>query len=213
MDEASECGVVRAMGARSLNVGRVEPCAVREIKFRIAALQKNIVAHAKTSRRSRHLNACCGRMVRSALSPGAMRTRADPSSPRRQQGRAARPPRPPDQAGSHAMRLQQERRRHVRSLFSSLRLPVLPMPPSVRPLRRRNRSAVRAAVVDMLGSRYRETVRSVGLAGRDRIVEVFASEDTGSWAIVVANSAGVNCLVASGQHYEQVAAGPEGAPL
>ncbi|KPQ18224.1 MAG: hypothetical protein HLUCCO18_02435 [Rhodobacteraceae bacterium HLUCCO18] len=71
----------------------------------------------------------------------------------------------------------------------------------------------REAVVDMLGSRYGETVRSVGLAGRDRIVEVFASEDTGSWTIVVTDTAGVTCLVASGQHYEQVAAGPEGAPL
>ena len=87
------------------------------------------------------------------------------------------------------------------------------MPPSVRFLRRRNRSAVRAAVVDMLGSRYRETVRSVGLAGRDRIVEVCSSGNTGSWAIVVTNSAGVTCLVASGRHYGQVVTGPEGAPL
>jgi hypothetical protein len=71
----------------------------------------------------------------------------------------------------------------------------------------------RQAVVDMLGSRYGETVRSVGLAGRDRIVEVFASDETGSWTILVTNTAGVTCLVASGQHYEQVAAAPEGAPL
>lgn len=71
----------------------------------------------------------------------------------------------------------------------------------------------REAVVGMLGSRYGETVRSVGLAGRDRIVEVYASDETGSWTILVTNTAGVTCLVASGQHYEQVAAGPEGAPL
>jgi hypothetical protein len=71
----------------------------------------------------------------------------------------------------------------------------------------------REAVIDMLGERYGETVRSVGLAGRDRIVEVFASEETGSWTILVTNVAGVACLVASGQHYEQVAAGPLGEPL
>jgi hypothetical protein len=79
--------------------------------------------------------------------------------------------------------------------------------------RRRNRYAAREAVIDMLGERYGETVRSVGLAGRDRIVEVFASEETGSWTILVTNTAGVACLVASGQHFEQVAAGPEGEPL
>lgn len=71
----------------------------------------------------------------------------------------------------------------------------------------------REAVVDMLGSRYGETVRSVGLAGGDRIVEVFASEETGSWTILVTNAAGVACLVASGQHYQRIAAGPLGEPL
>jgi hypothetical protein len=71
----------------------------------------------------------------------------------------------------------------------------------------------REAVIDMLGARYGETVRSIGLAGRDRIVEVFASEETGSWTILVTNTDGVACLVASGQHYEQVVAGPEGEPL
>ena len=71
----------------------------------------------------------------------------------------------------------------------------------------------REAVVDMLGARYGETVRSLGLAGGNRIVEIFASDETGSWSILVTNAAGVACLVASGQHYEQVAAGPQGAPL
>jgi hypothetical protein len=42
----------------------------------------------------------------------------------------------------------------------------------------------------MLGARYGETVRSIGLAGRDRIVEVFASEETGSWTILVTNTDG-----------------------
>jgi hypothetical protein len=71
----------------------------------------------------------------------------------------------------------------------------------------------REAVVDMLGTRYGETVRSLGLAGRDRIVEVFASDETGTWTILVTNTAGVTCLVASGQHYEQLAEVPDGAPL
>jgi hypothetical protein len=72
---------------------------------------------------------------------------------------------------------------------------------------------VREAVVDMLGTRYGETVRSIGLAGRDRIVEVFASEETGSWTILVTTTDGMACLVASGQHFEQVVAGPVGEPL
>ena len=72
---------------------------------------------------------------------------------------------------------------------------------------------VREAVVEMLGARYGETVRSIGVADRNRIVEVYASDETGSWTILVTNASGVACLVASGQHYEAVMAGPRGEPL
>lgn len=81
------------------------------------------------------------------------------------------------------------------------------------PLAAQPMCAERAAIIDMLGTRYGETLRSVGLVGGNRIVEVLASEETGSWTILVTDAAGLACLIASGQHYQTVAAAPRGEPL
>ena len=52
----------------------------------------------------------------------------------------------------------------------------------------------------------------MGLAARGSVVEVFASDETGTWTITVTNPAGVTCLVASGQSFEALAEAlpPEG---
>ena len=55
-----------------------------------------------------------------------------------------------------------------------------------------------------LAQDYGETRRGVGLARQGAIMEVFASEDTGSWTITITLPDGVTCLVASGQFYESV---------
>ncbi len=62
--------------------------------------------------------------------------------------------------------------------------------------------APRADVVRQLAQDYGETRRGVGLARQGAIMEVFASEDTGSWTITITLPDGVTCLVASGQYYE-----------
>ena len=71
----------------------------------------------------------------------------------------------------------------------------------------------RAQIVGQLRARFGEEVRAVGLAGQTRIVEVFASAETGSWTITVTSVDGVTCLIASGQHYEAIAALPPGEPM
>lgn len=68
-------------------------------------------------------------------------------------------------------------------------------------------------VVGQLQSRYGEQVRSMGLAPQNRIVEVFVSEETGSWTITVTSADGTTCLMASGQHFESFAAMPAGERL
>jgi len=65
-------------------------------------------------------------------------------------------------------------------------------------------------VVAQLHTRFGEQVRAVGLAGQTRIVEVFASDETGSWTITVTSLDGVTCLLASGQHYESLPPAPPG---
>lgn len=65
--------------------------------------------------------------------------------------------------------------------------------------------APRDVVLERLAQKYGEDRQYVGLAGPNRIVETFASEETGTWTIIVTGASGVSCLVASGSGFEHVA--------
>lgn len=75
--------------------------------------------------------------------------------------------------------------------------------------------APRDHVILRLTTLYGEVRRGVGLGGGESIVEIYASEATGTWTIVVTNTQGISCLVAAGQSWETVApvALPKGDPL
>lgn len=62
--------------------------------------------------------------------------------------------------------------------------------------------APREIVVDRLSGKYGETRQSMGLAANSAVVEVFASDASGSWTIIVTSANGLTCLIASGQAYE-----------
>ncbi|WP_300036016.1 hypothetical protein [uncultured Roseobacter sp.] len=63
----------------------------------------------------------------------------------------------------------------------------------------------REAVVDRLADGYGETRQSMGLGANNAVVEVFASDETGTWTITVTTPNGMTCLVASGQSFEELA--------
>lgn len=65
--------------------------------------------------------------------------------------------------------------------------------------------APREIVVSRLADGYGETRQSMGLGTGNSVVEVFASEETGTWTITVTTPSGLTCLVASGQAFEEVA--------
>lgn len=60
----------------------------------------------------------------------------------------------------------------------------------------------RALIIEQLGNRYQETRRAVGLASNNAVLEIFASEDSGSFTILVTMPDGRSCLVASGEHFQ-----------
>lgn len=62
----------------------------------------------------------------------------------------------------------------------------------------------RDQVVERLNQKYGETRRSIGLAGAGAVMEVYASDDTGSWTITVTLPDGRMCLVAAGHGFEPV---------
>lgn len=71
----------------------------------------------------------------------------------------------------------------------------------------------RDAIVAQLERKYGETRRSVGLQQGRAVVEVYASEKTGSWTILVTDTAGKSCLMAAGDAFEPVEAAQAGSAI
>ncbi len=65
--------------------------------------------------------------------------------------------------------------------------------------------APRERVVQRLADSYGETRQAIGLGANNAVIEVFASDETGTWTITVTMASGMTCLVASGQAYERLA--------
>ncbi len=88
-----------------------------------------------------------------------------------------------------------------------LTLAIAVMAPAAHAQDTRN-CAPRDRVIERLASSYGETRRSMGLGANNAVVEVFASDTSGSWTITVTLPNGITCLVASGQAYEGMAGSP-----
>lgn len=60
----------------------------------------------------------------------------------------------------------------------------------------------RAGLVSLLAQRFGETRQAIGLSSNTQIVEIFASDETGTWTITVTRPDGVACMVAAGEHFQ-----------
>ncbi|MEM8848747.1 MAG: hypothetical protein AAGE03_01795 [Pseudomonadota bacterium] len=60
----------------------------------------------------------------------------------------------------------------------------------------------RDAVVERLSTHFGETRRGIGLGTGNRILEVFASDESGTWTVTVTLPDGRMCMIASGQAWE-----------
>lgn len=65
--------------------------------------------------------------------------------------------------------------------------------------------APREIVLERLASKYGEARQSVGLGANNSVMEVFSSNETGTWTITVTLTNGTTCLVASGRDFETLA--------
>ena len=61
---------------------------------------------------------------------------------------------------------------------------------------------MRETVTALLAERYGETRRAMGIAGSDAVMELYASDSTGTWTITVTLPDGQMCMMASGQGFE-----------
>mgnify|MGYP000208878534 CR=1 FL=1 len=65
--------------------------------------------------------------------------------------------------------------------------------------------APHAVITERLAANYGERRQSIGLGSNNTVVEVFASDTTGTWSITVTAAGGLTCLVAAGSAYQTVA--------
>ncbi|MBO9396512.1 hypothetical protein J7399_02950 [Shimia sp. R9_1] len=65
--------------------------------------------------------------------------------------------------------------------------------------------ADRDKVVERLADKYGESRQALGLGAQGAMVEIFASEDSGSWTITMTMPNGATCLMATGQAFETLA--------
>lgn len=66
----------------------------------------------------------------------------------------------------------------------------------------------RSEIVAQLATRYHETRRSIGIAANNAVLEVFASEESGTFSILVTLPTGQSCLIASGADYQPLVEAP-----
>lgn len=63
----------------------------------------------------------------------------------------------------------------------------------------------REDILKRLVETFGETRRGIGIERQGAVMEIYASDQTGSWTITVTLPDGITCLVASGQAYEVMA--------
>ena len=70
----------------------------------------------------------------------------------------------------------------------------------------------RAEIVRQLGEKFGETRRSAGIAQGQGVVEIYASDETGSWTILITSPQGTACLLAAGEAFEAEPVRASGKP-
>jgi len=61
----------------------------------------------------------------------------------------------------------------------------------------------RDSLMVQLEKKYSEQPKSMGLAANGSVVEVLTA-NTGTWTIMITNPQGITCLIAAGEHWEEM---------
>lgn len=60
-----------------------------------------------------------------------------------------------------------------------------------------------ANVLNVLGKKYKERPRAMGLVKDDAMMQIFVAE-SGTWSVVMTVPSGLSCIIAAGDHYDTV---------
>ena len=63
-----------------------------------------------------------------------------------------------------------------------------------------------AELTDRLERQFGESLRAQGLRDHETMLEVWSSDRTGRWTLVMSYASGRSCIVAMGEHWDQIPA-------
>jgi hypothetical protein len=58
-------------------------------------------------------------------------------------------------------------------------------------------------IVDVLGHKYKETRRVMGVVNAKAVMEIFMSPQ-GTWTMVITDTSGISCITAAGEEWQDV---------
>ncbi len=86
---------------------------------------------------------------------------------------------------------------------------ILPILFAGAPVSSQTRCGQRSILVEYLFERFGEVPHAIGLASDNSLMEVFASEATGTWSVLMTRPGGPSCLVSAGSAYQSIIASPK----
>lgn len=96
-------------------------------------------------------------------------------------------------------------KRHI--TFIALMIAVIAeAPPALAQSRALSACAQRDLVISKLENSFGESRLAVGLRGQASLLEIWASAESGTWTILVTNTDGISCVMASGDSWHDMPA-------
>lgn len=62
--------------------------------------------------------------------------------------------------------------------------------------------SLRTSVIERLETQFSESLKAIGLRSSQSIVEVWVSDASGTWTILVTDGHGISCVIAAGTNWE-----------
>ena len=70
----------------------------------------------------------------------------------------------------------------------------------------------RDGVVERLQTQYEETLKAQGLQNAQALIEIYSSEKTGSYTVLLSRADGISCILSTGTHWLEAEPVPAGIP-
>lgn len=86
-----------------------------------------------------------------------------------------------------------------RTVISALIFGTLALAP---PAQARTVCAERSIIVERLEGKFHESYQGAGLQSATSLLEIWSSDETGSWTMLLSHADGISCVVASGTSWQ-----------